>query len=272
MQKQRARRIRCDGSEESIDTLYRCIKALHIDVCCGCTSSLFTVPSITYSICLLDQKQESIGQFTLPSCYPRFTLSTRTLRAMADAERVASAAEASTSGRDSAGAAPNTAPKAQLPAAPAPVVAFAKKARRGNIRKRPADADAEDAGGGGGKGSAVVRKQKARPDNPLAFSTKRPEEDKAELFKFESSGTLQQTTDQRATATLETETDFAHDARCAPVLSLGSLLVTEADALLSWLPSPLHCRDFLPVKMQCFSPKLHSEYNCLLPALEKCRG
>ena len=132
---------------------------------------------------------------------------------MADAERVMSSAQASTSGRDDGTAAAPAADSA--PAAAPPAVAFAKKARRGNIRKRPAEADAEAEATGVSEGSAVVRKQKTRADNPLAFTTKRPEEDKPEVFTFQSSRTLQQTTDQRATATLDIETDFAHDARCA---------------------------------------------------------
>ena len=61
----------------------------------------------------------------------------------------------------------------------------------------------------------VVRKQKAaRADNPMAFSTKKPADEKLEPFTFESSRTLQQSTDNRATATLETETEFDRDARC----------------------------------------------------------
>lgn len=63
--------------------------------------------------------------------------------------------------------------------------------------------------------SDVVRKQKAsRGDNPMAFSTKEATDEKLEPFTFDSSRTLQQSTDNRATATLETETAFDRDARC----------------------------------------------------------
>ena len=102
-----------------------------------------------------------------------------------------------------------------------PVVTFAKRQRRGNIRKRPqADEEEEAQLANADAEPAVVRKQKtAKTDNPLAFSTKRPEEDKAEPFTFESSRTLQQAGDQRATATLDTETEFDRDARCGSDLS-----------------------------------------------------
>lgn len=101
-------------------------------------------------------------------------------------------------------------------------MAFAKKQRRGNIRKRAAD-DSEPAQlATQPEESSVVRKQKAaKADNPLAFSTKKPADDKLEPFTFESSRTLQQSTDNRATATLETETAFDRDARCGGISDAG---------------------------------------------------
>lgn len=103
-----------------------------------------------------------------------------------------------------------------------PVVTFAKKQRRGNIRKRPQAEEPEAAqlATEPAKPSAVRKIKAAKADNRLAFSTKRPEEEKVEPFTFESSRTLQQSTDNRATATLETETAFDRDARHVPLLFL----------------------------------------------------
>lgn len=101
-----------------------------------------------------------------------------------------------------------------------PVVTFAKKQRRGNIRKRPQAEEPEAAQLATEPAelpSAVRKTKAAKADNRLAFSTKRPEEEKVEPFTFESSRTLQQSTDNRATATLETETAFDRDARHVPL-------------------------------------------------------
>jgi len=72
------------------------------------------------------------------------------------------------------------------------------------------------AGDDGSEGPAIV-KRAARPtkDAPLAFSTKAQNGDKLEVFKFESSKQLQQTTDQGATRTNEAETAHDRDARQA---------------------------------------------------------
>lgn len=86
-----------------------------------------------------------------------------------------------------------------------------KRKNRGNLRKRPApDSDNEGGDGSGGGGEAVRRQQKAR-EAPLAFTTKR--DDKAELFKFESSGAARVRGDSGATRALETETEFDRDNR-----------------------------------------------------------
>lgn len=115
-----------------------------------------------------------------------------------------------------AAATPPETDAAPAAAAPQPVVSFAKKQRRGNMRKRAAD-DTEPAQlATVSEESDVVRKQKAsRGDNPMAFSTKKATDEKLEPFTFDSSRTLQQSTDNRATATLETETAFDRDARCS---------------------------------------------------------
>lgn len=80
----------------------------------------------------------------------------------------------------------------------------AKRKNRGNIRKRPADVDGED-------GGAVVQKAQRQRESALAFTTKR--DDKTEVFKFESTGTLQQLNDDNATRQLETETEEDRDTR-----------------------------------------------------------
>jgi RING finger protein 113A len=87
----------------------------------------------------------------------------------------------------------------------------AKRKSRGNLRKRQADSD-EDAGAGAGAGDGgVVRKAARQQGAPLAFSTKR--EDKAEVFKFESSNAVQVLGDGGATRALETETEYDRDNR-----------------------------------------------------------
>lgn len=88
-----------------------------------------------------------------------------------------------------------------------------KRKNRGNLRKRPA-ADSDDDGGGGGgdgDGNEAIRKTQKTRDAPLAFSTKR--EAKAEVFKFESSGTVRVQDDGGATRNLETETETDRDTR-----------------------------------------------------------
>lgn len=105
----------------------------------------------------------------------------------------------------------------QLPA-PAAATGFTKRSRnRGNIRKRqqdeagPSDAAEDDASAE----TDVIRRAKLpKADAPLAFTTRKAGDGRAAQFQFESSRTLQQTTDQGATAALETETAFDRDARC----------------------------------------------------------
>ncbi|KAI3903604.1 hypothetical protein MKW98_032258 [Papaver atlanticum] len=97
---------------------------------------------------------------------------------------------------------------------------FRKPSKNKNIRKRKND-DEED---NGEEGSSVIQKPKLAPkaDNKLHFSTgtstkhvaetnQVPEESRR--FHFESSKVIQVQHDSRATATLETETDFSSDAR-----------------------------------------------------------
>jgi hypothetical protein len=136
-----------------------------------------------------------------------------------------------------AAATPPETDAAPAAAAPQPLVAFAKKQRRGNMRKRAAD-DTEPAQlATVSEESDVVRKQKAsRGDNPMAFSTKKATDEKLEPFTFDSSRTLQQSTDNRATATLETETAFDRDARCGMASCEDELLGNTPFATSDVLP------------------------------------
>lgn len=108
----------------------------------------------------------------------------------------------------------------QLPTAP--VCNFFKKSSKGkNIRKRPTveDGENEDAEG---DNSVIYTKKKPAVNNKLHFSTGPSKSNKdtesnvdsqASRFHFESSKEIQVQNDSRATATLETETEFSKDAR-----------------------------------------------------------
>ncbi|CAI9101124.1 OLC1v1038381C5 [Oldenlandia corymbosa var. corymbosa] len=100
---------------------------------------------------------------------------------------------------------------------------FKKPTKNKNIRKRPTleendgDEDSKDEGT-----VTYKKKQVAAADNKLYFSTgssKRQvdtgsdEDLKGPLFHYESSKEIQVNNDNRATATLETETEFSKDAR-----------------------------------------------------------
>ena len=108
---------------------------------------------------------------------------------------------------------------AEPPLAPS-VTGFIKKSRnRGNIRKRQQDDGGAEGDSGAPSTSAppIARRAKLlKAEAPMAFTTRRGNDDRAAPFQFKSSRTLQQTTDQGATATLETETDFNQDARWVP--------------------------------------------------------
>ncbi|KAI3831999.1 hypothetical protein MKX03_006373 [Papaver bracteatum] len=98
---------------------------------------------------------------------------------------------------------------------------FRKPSKNKNIRKRKNDDEEED---NGEEGSSVVQKPKLAPkaDNKLHFSTGTSTKHVAETnqepkesrrFHFESSKVIEVQHDSRATAALETETDFSNDAR-----------------------------------------------------------
>ncbi|XP_031130811.1 zinc finger CCCH domain-containing protein 1-like [Ipomoea triloba] len=101
---------------------------------------------------------------------------------------------------------------------------FRKPSKAKNIRKRTAIEEGENEDGDSKDETSVVfnKKKPAVADNKLHFSTgpsKREitsESDagsKKSLFQFESSREIQVQNDNKATATLETETEFSKDAR-----------------------------------------------------------
>lgn len=82
---------------------------------------------------------------------------------------------------------------------------FVKK-NRGNLRKRAADDDDD-----GGQGSAVARSSKPKKESVLGGSTRTDKEFKA--FTFDSDKQRQQQSDNGATASLQSETEFDRDGR-----------------------------------------------------------
>ncbi|GLT61012.1 hypothetical protein SLA2020_337480 [Shorea laevis] len=98
---------------------------------------------------------------------------------------------------------------------------FRKPTKNKNIRKRAVEED-EDEDSGSAPSLLHNQKKATRPDNKLFFSTgpsksslttePDPESNKP-IFQFESSKEIQVQHDNKATATLETETEFNKDAR-----------------------------------------------------------
>jgi RING finger protein 113A len=98
---------------------------------------------------------------------------------------------------------------------------FRKPSRNKNIRKRTVDEDEEE--DSKTEGSFLHSQKKTlKPDNKLYFSsgssknntsTEVKRESENPVFQFESSKEIQVEHDSRATATLETETDFSKDSR-----------------------------------------------------------
>lgn len=95
---------------------------------------------------------------------------------------------------------------------------FRKPSKNKNIRKRTFDEDEDQE-----TERVVIQNQKktSKPDNKLHFSTGSSKRSVAEsteklerpIFQFDSSKQIQVQHDSRATATLETETDFSTDSR-----------------------------------------------------------
>uniref|UniRef100_A0ACD5YQB0 Uncharacterized protein n=1 Tax=Avena sativa TaxID=4498 RepID=A0ACD5YQB0_AVESA len=98
----------------------------------------------------------------------------------------------------------------------APVCNFIRKPPK-NIRKRPAasaGSDDEDDGGDDGSGAiAAARSKKPPSTTSKLFFSSADNSSEPRRFQFESSRTIQSSTDNRATATLETETAYDRDAR-----------------------------------------------------------
>uniref|UniRef100_A0A7N0UHK0 Zinc finger CCCH domain-containing protein 1 n=1 Tax=Kalanchoe fedtschenkoi TaxID=63787 RepID=A0A7N0UHK0_KALFE len=105
---------------------------------------------------------------------------------------------------------------------PEPVCKFLKApARNKNFRKRTHDDDGDEDEEKGVE-NAAVNKRKQQKDKGLSFSTgglkhaadaDNGGDAKQPIFQFESSKEIQVQHDNKATATLETETDFSRDAR-----------------------------------------------------------
>lgn len=103
------------------------------------------------------------------------------------------------------------------------------------IRKRQIDEDEDECS----KNESLMghnQKKALKPDNKQLFSTgsskcaistESKEESKAPIFQFESSKEIQIQNDNKATATLETETDFSRDAR-----AIRERVLKQADAAL----------------------------------------
>ncbi|KAJ7962552.1 Zinc finger CCCH domain-containing protein 1 [Quillaja saponaria] len=101
---------------------------------------------------------------------------------------------------------------------------FRKPVNRKNIRKRTID-DEDDEDSKNESSLLNTQKKTLKPDNKLYFSTgpskisastatlEPSKESEKPIFEFESSKEIQVQHDSRATATLETETDFSKDAR-----------------------------------------------------------
>ncbi|KAL6982089.1 hypothetical protein U1Q18_023705 [Sarracenia purpurea var. burkii] len=100
---------------------------------------------------------------------------------------------------------------------------FRKSSKNKNIRKRTFDEDENDDENSKTESSLILNKKKpSQSDNKLHFSTGPSKrtissesnvESSTPIFQFESSTEIQVQNDSKATATLETETEFSKDAR-----------------------------------------------------------
>ncbi|ONI03881.1 hypothetical protein PRUPE_6G288300 [Prunus persica] len=93
---------------------------------------------------------------------------------------------------------------------------FRKPIKKQNIRKRRVDEDEEDDGSKSGGTSLPSQRKASKLDGKLYFSSgpaKSSTPGSGAIFEFKSSKEIQVEHDSRATATLETETDFSRDAR-----------------------------------------------------------
>ncbi|CAJ2631958.1 unnamed protein product [Trifolium pratense] len=99
---------------------------------------------------------------------------------------------------------------------------FRKPVNKKNIRKRTIDNEDNEDDSNNEESLMHVQKKNTKTDNKLFFSsgslkssasTEQKEESEKHGFHFESSKEIQVQHDSKATATLETETDFSNDAR-----------------------------------------------------------
>ncbi|KAE9616042.1 hypothetical protein Lal_00017176 [Lupinus albus] len=99
---------------------------------------------------------------------------------------------------------------------------FRKPVNKKNIRKRTVDDEDDDEDSRKESSLLHIQKKTLKPDNKLYFSSSASkssasaepsEESEKPGFHFESSREVQVQHDNKATATLETETDFSRDAR-----------------------------------------------------------
>ncbi|PIA39751.1 hypothetical protein AQUCO_02600303v1 [Aquilegia coerulea] len=91
---------------------------------------------------------------------------------------------------------------------------FRKPSRNKNIRKRKTE-DVEEEEDVEESSIVINGKEKKQPqsDNKLLFTTGSSKKSNNTVFQYESSKEIQVQNDSKATATLETETDFSQDAR-----------------------------------------------------------
>uniref|UniRef100_A0A5B7AEH6 Putative Zinc finger CCCH domain-containing protein 1 n=1 Tax=Davidia involucrata TaxID=16924 RepID=A0A5B7AEH6_DAVIN len=114
---------------------------------------------------------------------------------------------------------------------------FRKPSKNKNIRKRMFDEDENEDEDSKAERSVIHNKKKpSKPDNKLHFSTGSSKrsvssesnvESDTPIFQFESSKEIQVQHDGRATATLETETEFSKDAR-----AIRERVLKQAEAAL----------------------------------------
>lgn len=98
---------------------------------------------------------------------------------------------------------------------------FRKPTKNKNIRKRAVETDDDDQDANTESSVLQNTKKVAKADNKLYFATAPPkrvsdestETSKNTMFHYESTKEIQVQNDNKATATLETETDFSRDAR-----------------------------------------------------------
>ncbi|KAK9912682.1 hypothetical protein M0R45_036533 [Rubus argutus] len=139
---------------------------------------------------------------------------------------------------------------------------FRKPSTKRSFRKRTAEAEDDEESN---SGSVLLPNQRkaAKPDGKLFFSSgpSKNSDDGKVILEFKSSKEIQVEHDSRATATLETETDFSRDARAVRerVLKLSeealkgtgkktqpmkNCIKGSMDILITRLASPDICKDY----------------------------